>query len=50
MYVADDFWQTNPQGELLEQKHSISPILKPSKDTDMADQYSVRLLWQGSLR
>jgi len=41
MYVADDFWQTNPQGELWNKTQYLAD-LKPSKDTDMADQYSVR--------
>ena len=41
MYVADDFWQTNPQGELWNKTQYLAD-LKPSKDSDMADQYSVR--------
>src|SRR3954453_21853979 len=40
-YVADDFWQTNPQGEFWNKTQYLAD-LKPSKDSDMADQYSVR--------
>ena len=41
MYVADDFWQTNPQGELWNKTQYLAD-LRASKDTDVADEFSVR--------
>src|SRR6187551_2033956 len=41
MYVADDFWQTNPAG-LFENRAAYIAQLAPSKDSDVADQYVVR--------
>lgn len=40
-YVADDFWETTPQGDLWNKTQYLAD-LKPSKDTDRADEYSVR--------
>jgi ketosteroid isomerase-like protein len=41
MYVADDFWQTTPEG-VVQNKTQYLAALKATKDTDMADEYSVR--------
>ncbi len=41
MVVADDFWATMPDG-MMQNKTQYLAELKPSKDTDVADEYSVR--------
>ena len=41
MYVADDFWGTQPDGS-RQNKTQYLAALKASKDTDVADDYSVR--------
>ena len=41
MFVADDYWQTNPQGEVWNKTQYLAD-LKASKDSDMADEFSVR--------
>ena len=41
MYVADDFWGTQPDGS-LQNKTQYLADLKATKDTDVADQYVVR--------
>ena len=41
MFVADDFWETTPQGDFWDKKQYIGD-LKASKDMDVADQYVVR--------
>ncbi len=41
MYVADDFWGTLPDGKMQDKKQYLAD-LKATKDTDVADDYSVR--------
>ena len=41
MYVADDFWGTQPDGSRQNKTQYIAD-LKASKDTDVADDYVVR--------
>ena len=41
MYVADDYWATTPEGT-MQNKAQYMADLKPSKDTDVADEYAVR--------
>ena len=41
MYVADDFWGTQPNGS-RQNKTQYLAALKASKDTDVADDYVVR--------
>ena len=41
MFVADDFWQTNPAG-VFEDRAAYIKQLAASKDSDVADQYVVR--------
>jgi hypothetical protein len=41
MYVADDFWETTTDGNVWNKTQYLAD-LKPTKDTDMADDYSVR--------
>jgi len=40
-YIADDFWGTTAQG-VVENKAQYLKGIKASKDTDTADEYSVR--------
>jgi ketosteroid isomerase-like protein len=40
-YVADDFWGTTPDGQMQNKKQYLDGI-KATKDTDVADEYSVR--------
>src|SRR3954469_17656897 len=40
-YVADDFWGTTPDGQ-LQNKTQYLKGLEATKDTDTADEYSVR--------
>ena len=40
-YVADDFWETNPDGKMMNKAQYLAD-LKATTDTDMADDYSVR--------
>src|SRR5687768_16807158 len=42
MYIADDFWGTQPDGTLQSRAQYMSDI-KASKDTDVADEYVVRM-------
>ena len=41
MYVADDFMETTPDGNVWNKKQYLAD-LKATKDTDVADDYSVR--------
>jgi hypothetical protein len=41
MFVADDFWETTPDGKVMDKKAYLAD-LKATKDTDVADQYVVR--------
>ena len=41
MVVADDFWATGPDGT-MQNKAQYLADLKATKDTDVADEYSVR--------
>ncbi len=41
MVVADDFWGTQPDG-IMQNKAQYLADLKATKDTDVADEYSVR--------
>ena len=41
MYVADDYWGTLPDGKMQDKKQYLADI-KATKDTDVADDYSVR--------
>ena len=41
MYIADDFWQTTPDGMLMNRAQYMAD-LRASKDTDVADEFSVR--------
>ena len=43
MYIADDFWATQTNGATQSRSQYMAEI-KPSKDTDVADEYSVRML------
>ena len=40
-FIADDYWGTMPDGT-LENKAQYTKAIKASKDTDFADDYSVR--------
>lgn len=40
-YIADDYWGTTPDGKLQNKTQYMADI-KATKDTDVADQYSVR--------
>src|SRR6476659_8806619 len=40
-FVADDFWETTPDGMLWNKTQYLAD-LKPSTDSDRADEYSVR--------
>jgi len=41
MYIADDYWQTNPGGEMWNKAQYMAD-LKATTDSDVADQYVVR--------
>lgn len=41
-FIADDFWQTTAEGT-MENKAQYVASLKASKDTDVGDDYSVRV-------
>lgn len=40
-YIADDYWGTTPDGKLQDKKQYLADV-KAAKDTDAADDYSVR--------
>jgi hypothetical protein len=42
-FIADDFWATTPEGTMNNRAKYMAEI-KASKDTDVADEYSVRML------
>ncbi len=41
MFIADDFWATSPEGQIQNRAQYMAD-LKPSKDTDVADEYAIR--------
>ncbi len=48
MVIADDFWSTLPDGTMQNKAQYIAEV-KASKDTDMADQYTVRIFGDTAL-
>lgn len=41
-YIADDFWATQPDGTMQSRAQYMSEV-KASKDTDVADEYVIRM-------